>query len=174
MAKRKENGPACSSCIMGDWRLKIVVVGIIAVALIAVLYYIWIGEVKFSTQEISNEEGYAKLSDAETISIVMDVRGISVDHARQVYQCGVGYALSLSQLGKNVSNFAIANSECTRGDLSVATLRECDGLIKESDYAIVLKGTDGMPRAQFYEDHFLVEVNATSDTSLCKIAAKPK
>ncbi|MCX8205939.1 MAG: hypothetical protein N3H30_01790 [Candidatus Micrarchaeota archaeon] len=130
------------------------------------------GDIELSAQSISNADGYAKLANAETIAIVMDVRGVSTGTARQVYQCGVGYATSLGLLGKNISNFAIEKDVCIKGDLSNTTLCECNSLIKGADYIILVKGTNGTPAAQFYEDHFLVEVGEKSDASLCKISAK--
>ncbi|GEM_PF-2690660 len=165
----KKESTACCTQIPANapWIIAILIVAAVA-AFIVLAYKPSGGELVLGNQNITNYEGTYKVLNATTIAIVMDGRGITQDNRVKVFNCGTAFAQGLGTMGKTVNAFALQDDYCIGPDMNRISVEECNTQIHANDYIIMIMGTNQTPIAQYYADHFLVEV-PENDTKGCSI-----
>ncbi|MFH0737232.1 MAG: hypothetical protein V1827_01285 [Candidatus Micrarchaeota archaeon] len=148
--------------------LKLVAVGLLLVATIALAYYFFImPENTFMAGTPVDEETFKGLFlDATDVYIVMDVRGISEPGiSDNVMQCGVDFAASSGMGGKTVTPLAIGDDGCISPD-GPTPLKDCLAMM-ESGISVYVKGGDG--GARYYDNGMVVTVGKEYAVGTCGI-----
>ena len=153
-------------------------------ALAAFVVLILIGAAYFYLQQSQGEkeiplsEFRAKLNITTRAAVVQDLRAVPADavQARSALQnCGVQLSYSLSNLGKNVTNYALEGDTCTYvsgSEIQTKTVQECLSSIRSENrllfsisYNTTANKTVLFPSsAQFYGDENFLSSCAISTT----------
>lgn len=111
-----------------------------------------------SEVEITIEQAKSKLSEAETMGVIMVKSDISQENWVKVIECAVGYSRSLGEKNKTVISYGIENDMCLTDELGETSLGKCGEHIKENtQYNIYLVGGE-KAETIFYEDNMKIVV----------------
>jgi len=129
---------------------KIVALGILFVALAAVIVFLL-----WQEREISKEEFAGQLLSAEKIGILMDLRGASPAGRDSIMNCGVELAGSSGLAEKEKLVYAFEGDSCvtTEGN---KTIDEC---IMEMRDAVILRVSYGNNTPTFFEKRAEIRIN---------------
>ncbi len=121
-----------------------------------------------SEVEITIEQVKSKLSEAETVGVIMVKSDISQENWVKVIECAVGYSRSLGEKNKTVISYGIENDMCLTDELGETSLGKCGEHIKENtQYNIYLVGGE-KAETIFYEDNMKIVVPENNVVE-CKI-----
>lgn len=150
-------------------RVKTMAVAVLALLVIILAFYLFV----FSPttfvpgQSVSLDQFKGILTSAQTVYIVMDVRGVQDDTTRgNVMQCGVDFSAS-TFLGskKNVIPFSFGDTSCF-GPQGNSSLSSCASQLSGGT-TIYIKG--GAPAVQYYSNGMVVSIGKDYKLGGCSI-----
>jgi hypothetical protein len=136
-------------------------------AIVATMAYYFITASAFDTGPSVDAETFKNnFEAAETVYIVMDVRGVKDPVvSNNVLQCGVDFAASSAMGGKDAVYFSFGDEGCTAPD-GAHPMKDCISQLKNGITIYVKEGPGG---ASYYSKGMIVTVGKEYTLSTCGI-----
>lgn len=145
--------------------LKLVAV-LVLLLIAAYLAFYFMGSGFKPGTELTQEEFKDIFLSAETVYIVMDVRGVNDNIiSNGILQCGVDFAASNGMGGKNVTPLSMSEAGCQ----TATELKPIDDCIKMLEDGITLYVKGGPEQTKYYSNGMVVSVGGNYTFGTCGI-----